>query len=74
MVAVTTVAPMPGVPLATVVCVVVLLPVAASVLSVCVSVTLVDGSVASLARAVLGSMLAVVVGVFRDGGAGRVRW
>jgi len=76
MVAVTAVTPMPGMPLVTVVCVVVLVPATPSVPSVCVSPLLVDGGVASFARAVLGSIdavLNVLVGVFRRGGVDRVR-
>ena len=77
MVAVTAVTPVAGMPLVTVVCGVVLVPTAASVLGVCVSLTLVDGSVAGFARAVLGSagaVLAVVVRVSRCGGVGRMPW
>ena len=75
--AVTAVAPMRSMPLVTVVCGVVLVSAAASVLGVCVSPALLDGSVASLARTVLGSVWAVLdalVGVFRCGGVGPVRW
>ena len=77
MVPVTAVTPMPGMPLVTVVCVVVLVPATPSVPSVCVSPLLVDGGVASFARAVLGSvgaLLAVMVGVSRCGGVGRMPW
>ena len=87
MVAVTAVAPMPGMPLVTVGCVVVLVPATPSVLSVCVSSPLVDGSLATFARTVpeqvgivlnrasvlVMAMLTVAVGVFRCGGVDRVR-
>jgi hypothetical protein len=74
--AVTAVVSMPGMPLVTVMCVVVLIPSTPSVLSVWVSLTLVDGSVARFARAVLGSIdavLSVLVGVFRSSGVERLR-
>ena len=87
MVAVTAVPPVPGMPLLAVVRSVVLVPAAASMLGVCVGPPLLDGSVASVVRAILGSMgavLGVLVGVTRvrrsrsgatvsqrDGGSGR---
>jgi hypothetical protein len=85
MVAVTAVAPMPSMSLITMVCGAALGPVVACMLVVRISPTLVDGSVASFARAVLGPagvvltmvfvlLMAEVVGVSGCGGAGRVRW
>ena len=70
MVSVPAVTPMPAVPRVTAVCRVVLVPAVASGLCVFGSMTLVDGSVAGLARAGLGSnvvVLAVVVGMGRWG-------
>jgi hypothetical protein len=77
MVAVTAVAPMPGMPLVIVVCEVVLVPAAASMLGVCVSPPLLDGSVTSVARTILGfvgAVLGVLVGAPECGGIGRARW
>ena len=77
MVAVTAVTAVTGMLLVTVMCGVVVVPAAASVLSVCVSPTLLDGSVTSFARAVLGSVgavLGVLIAVLECGGIGRARW
>jgi hypothetical protein len=87
MIAVTAMALMPAVPLLTVVCQVVLVPAAARMLGVCVSPPLLDGSVTSFARAVLGPVralltmvsvlvmaMAVVVGVSRCDGVGPTHW
>jgi hypothetical protein len=77
MVAVTAVASMPGMPLVIVVCGVVLVPAAASMLGVCVSPPLLDGSVTSVARTILGfvgAVLGVLVGAPECDGIGRARW
>jgi hypothetical protein len=87
MVTVTAVARMPTMSTITLVCGVVLVPAVARVLGVCVGLTLVDGSVTGLARAVYGLVgagpavvfvlaivvLGRVVGVSRSGGGGGVR-
>ena len=60
MVAVTAVPHVPGMPLLAVVRRVVLVLAAVSMLGVCVSPPLLDGSVASVVRAILGSVGAVL--------------
>jgi hypothetical protein len=76
MVAVTAVTTVAGMPLVTVGRRVVLVPTAASMLGVCVSPPLLNASVASVVRAILGSVravLGVLVGVPECGGLDRAR-